>query len=63
MDYSLSLDILQIALIAEKKGIKLQERRETTGMFINDETMGNMCRKISMTNNAGTTKLLANDFL
>ena len=63
MDYSLSLDILQIALIAEKKGIKLQERRETTGMFINDETMRNMCRKISMTNNAGTTKLLANDFL
>lgn len=63
MDYFLSLDILQITLIEEKNSIKLQERRETTGMFINDETVRNMCRKISTTGNAGTTKLLANDFL
>ena len=63
MDYSLLLDILQIALIEEKKSIKFQERRETTGMFINDETMRNMYRKISTTGNTGTTKLLANDFL
>ena len=59
MDYSLLLDILQIALIEEKKSIKFQERRETTGMFINDETMRNMCRKISTTGNTGTK----NDFL
>ena len=32
-------------------------------MFNNDETVRNMCRKISTTGNAGTTKLLANDFL
>lgn len=62
MDYSLSLDIFQIALIEEKKGLNFK-KEEKRGMFINDETMRNMCRKISTTSNAGTTKLLANDFL
>lgn len=61
-DFFLPFFILQIALKKEKTALNFKKEGKR-GMVINNETMRNICRKISTTSNAGTTELLANDFL